>query len=299
MAAAIALLACAIAAAGCGLGSGDEVGEVELTVTRDFGTERIVATVRDEVTESDTVMRVLDRNAEISTRYGGGFVQSIEGVAGGRSAGRPHDWFFYVNGLWSPVGAADYTLSGGEAIWWDHRDWAESMRVPALVGSWPQPFADGYEGGRHPTSVACRAAGSVCEVVRERLRSVGAVLVNGSPAEAIRVLVGPWRRIRGDAVAARIEAGPRESGVFAAFERHRDGFALWGLDEGGDRARRFGPDAGLVAAMRQGSSPPVWLVTGASSAGVRAARGLLDDASLRDRYAVAAEHGEETALPVR
>ena len=38
------------------------------------------------VTESDTVMRVLERSARVSTRYGGGFVQSIDGVEGKRVA---------------------------------------------------------------------------------------------------------------------------------------------------------------------------------------------------------------------
>ncbi len=72
-----------------------------------------------------------------------------------------------------------------------------------------------------------------------------------------------------------------------------------GLDEAGTVARTFGPDAGLVAATRRYEAPPVWLVTGATVAGARAAAGLLDAADLRDHYAVAIEAGEETALPVR
>ena len=71
-----------------------------------------------------------------------------------------------------------------------------------------------------------------------------------------------------------------------------------GLDAGGAPARRFGPGAGLVAATRRFDAPPVWLVTGATGRGVRAAAGLLDAADLRDRYAVATEAGRETPLPV-
>ena len=44
-------------------------------------------------------MRLLQRKFEVETRYGGGFVQEIDGVGGGREAGRPVDWFFYVNGI--------------------------------------------------------------------------------------------------------------------------------------------------------------------------------------------------------
>ena len=144
------LIAAALAAAGCGLGPGEGVGEVELTVTRDYGTVPVLHRGLGDVTESDTVMRVLERSAEISTRYGGGFVQSIEGAGSGGARRRSLDWFFYVNGVESTVGAADYALHGGEAIWWDYRDWAAAMRVPAVVGSWPQPFLDGYDGQAPP-----------------------------------------------------------------------------------------------------------------------------------------------------
>jgi len=295
-AAAIVLLcAAAIAAAGCGLGRGEGVGDVELTVTRDYGHSSLLRREVDDVTQSDTVMRVLERNAEITTRFGGGFVHSIEGLEG--SGGGGSDWFFYVNGLWSPVGAADYPLRGGEAIWWDYRDWSVGERVAAAVGSWPQPFLDGYEGARHPTAVICRMEGPACGTVRERLREVGARLVGGDDEEAIRVLVGPWQRIGGDRDAELLERGVEMSGVFAEFGA--GGRLMLGLDEDGDVARRFGPDAGLVAVTRRASRPPVWLVTGVGATGVEAAAELLDAESLRDHYAVAVEDGQETVLPVR
>jgi len=292
------LLCAALAAAGCGLGPGEGVGEVSLTVTRDFGAERLAAPVAEGARESDTVMRVLDRNVSIETRYGGAFVQSIDGLAGERQGGRPYDWFFYVNGLWSPVGAAEYPLRGGESIWWDYRDWSASTRVSALVGAWPQPFADGYEGSRHATAVECRGGGASCALVRERLRDAGADLTAAGAAGAIRVLVGPWARLRADDDAAALEDGPEASGIYAEFADAGGGFRLQGLDEEGEPGRDFGFAAGLVAATRRYGAPPVWLVTGSSAAGVRAAAGLLDGARLRDRFAVATEDGEETPLPI-
>jgi len=293
------LLAAALATAGCGLGPGEDVGGVELTVTRDYGAVPIVSRGVGDVTESDTVMRVLERSAEITTRYGGGFVQSIEGIEGGRPGGRSHDWFFYVNGLWSPVGAAQYPLDGGERIWWDYRDWTVGERVAAVVGSWPQPFADGYEGQRHPTVVRCLGGGTVCAEVERRLRDAGATIASGSAEGAIRVFVGPWERLRRDPDAALLEEGTEASGVFAEFAGTGSGARLLGLDETGERARRFGPDAGLIAAIRRYEDPPVWLVTGADVAGVAAAAERLDSDDLRDRYAVAAEGGAAIPLPVR
>ncbi len=298
MAVATALLLAALAAAGCGLGPGADVGSVELTVTRDYGSVSMAAD-SVEAQESDTVMRLLEGAAEITTRYGGGYVQSIDGVAEGRRDGHPYDWFFYVDGVESPIGAADYALEGGERIWWDYRDWLATNRVPAVVGSWPAPFTDGYEGERHPVAVECAGGGGACGRVREALEREGVTLAAGGSGGAIRVLVGPWGRLRSDPAAALIEDGPAESGVFADFAAAGGGYALEGLDEGGDPARRFGPDAGLVAATRRYDEPPVWVVTGAAPAGVRAAAALLDAAKLRDHYAVAVENGRETPLPLR
>lgn len=296
---AIALLVVALAAAGCGLGPGKGVGDVELTVTRDFGTVPVVHRQLGDVTEADTVMRVLERSTDISTTYGGDFVQAIDGVEGSSSGAQRFDWLFYVNGVESTVGAAAYDLHGGESVWWDYRDWSGALQVPAVVGSWPQPFIGGYAGRRHPVLVECLGGGSACSKVRARLRGAGAELSSGSPQEAIRVLVGPWRRLRGDAAAAQIERGPQISGVFAELRPVASGYRLLGLAEDGSPRRRFGANAGLLAATRHFEDPPVWVVTGATPAAVRAAADLLDARDLRDRYAVAVEGGRGTALPLR
>jgi Domain of unknown function (DUF4430) len=292
------LLGAALATAGCGFGAGASVGDVTLTVTRDFGARRLLSPRRVAASESDTAMRVLDREADISTRYGGDFVASIDGLSEATRGGRRLDWFFYVNGVESPVGAADYPLHGGDAIWWDYRDWSAAESVPAVVGSWPQPFLDGYEGRRRPVAVECDGGGAACGEARSRLRAVGVRPASGRPAGSVRMLVGPWARLRRDPAAAQLAEGPQLSGVFAEFARGGGRFRLDGLDEDGGEARAFGPGAGLVAATSRYGGPPVWLVTGATPRGVAAAARLLDAADLRDHYAVAVEGGQETPLPV-
>ncbi len=209
----------ALASAGCGLGPGSGVGSVDYTVTRDYGRTLVFERRIDDVKESDTVIRLLDRNAQISTRYGGGFVQSIDGTAGGSSGGRYLDWFFYVDGVESPVGGADRTLEGGDRVWWDYRDWTAAMHVPAVVGSWPQPFAGGYDGKRHPVRVECRGGGGACASPGDR---VAAATAAGSGQELRASRSGSWSapggRLRSDPTAARVEQGPQTSGVFAGFE---------------------------------------------------------------------------------
>src|SRR5690349_6041579 len=199
---ATALLLAALAAAGCGLGPGADVGDVRLTVTREFGAvpvlDRSLA-----AKESDTVMRLLEGEADIETRYGGGYVHAIDGTAEGQRDGDPYDWFFYVDGVESPIGAAEYELNGGERVWWDYRDWSATNHVPAVVGSWPAPFADGIGGKRHPVAIECATAsrGSFrtdavqkepqpCVAVRRALEREGVEVASGEPEKAVRVLVG-------------------------------------------------------------------------------------------------------------
>ena len=290
---AVAVALCAAVAAGCGLGPGMETGEVELTVTRDYGREQLAAGTQ-EAAESDTVLRLLDREADVETRYGGGFVQSIDGLSGGSEGGRRYDWFFYVNGIESPVGSADYEPTGGDRIWWDYRDWSSAMRAPAVVGSFPQPFLDGFRGERWETEVVCLDVAAACELVRDRLAAGGveAQMIERLAAAddgAIRVLVGTWSRVRIDRAAGLLSAGPDRSGVFARFE----GASLELLDQRGSVVLTAG-EAGLVAAVRPGQGPPTWLVTGTAPGTVATlAAPLFGEEQLRDRYALAVTAASE------
>jgi hypothetical protein len=294
---AAALAICATVAAGCGLGPGEDEGEVELTVTRDYGTEVLVQE-SDSIDEPDTVLRVLDRNAEITTRFGGGFIQSIDGLAGSQSGGRRSDWFFYVNGIESPIGSAEYDPSDGDRIWWDHRDWTAAMRVPAVVGSWPEPFVHGFEGKAWLAVVVCETTPETCSDVTATLRSAGARLpahdvirsgMSDAPPGVIEVAVGPWDRVRAREPARLLAHSPSESGVFARFVGTKRPL-LEVLNREGQPAGSIGKGGGLIAALRPGEGPPTWVVTGTDAKGVTAAASLLGD-SLRNHYALATQPG--------
>ena len=293
------LLAVALVAAGCGLGPGSGVGTVDLTVTREFGAVKMDE-ASGEAKESDTVMRFLEGEVEgVETRYGGGYVKSIEGLEETERGGHPYDWFFYVNGVESPVGAAEVNLHGGEQIWWDMHNWGATAHVPAVVGSWPEPFTGGWEGHKPVVVVDCLGGGAACKTVGKALEGEGVKLASGSPKGAIRVLVGPWAKLRSDPAAALVGKGPAESGVYAEFEGAGAGAKLVGLDENGDAAHTYGPEAGLVAATRHFEGPPVWLVTGATAGAVANAAGALSADDLRDHFAVESEGGAVTPLPLR
>ena len=300
--AALLALACVLALAGCGLGAGATPGGVRLTITRDFGTRVLHAGAHPKISGQETVMSLLVRNHKVQNRFGGGFVESIDGTSGGEAGGHPLDWFYYVNGVEAQKGAADTDVHRGDSIWWDLHDWSATEDVPAVVGSYPEPFVHGIAGKRLPVRVECaRAAGAACQAVSTRLQqagvpaATGALGAGGGP-ELLRVLVGPWRELRLERQLQPIESGPRASGVYAKPNAAGTQIALLGPD--GDPVRTLGAGAGLVAATAGQERVPIWAVTGTDAMGVSRAAGALDVTTLRNRFAVAVSAAGAQALPV-
>jgi hypothetical protein len=299
----LALLACLLVA-GCGFGEGATRGDVTLTVTRDFGAERLHEGIDEETAkEGDSVMRLLQANYDVETRYGGGFVQEVDGIAGGREGGRRADWFYYVNGIEAPIGAAERRVTAGERVWWDHHRWEAAQRVPAVVGSFPEPFLTGIEGKRFPVKLVCLGdADRACDEVETRLDDGGvaavsrSVLVQSAGEEVVRVIVGRWTDVREDGIARRLERGPGASGVFAQPSATGDSLAL--LDANGETVRTLREGGGLVAATSVEAQGPTWIVTGTDEVGLAAAAAALTEERLTQHFALAVEEGSDISLPV-
>ena len=296
------LLAVALVLTGCGLGAGEQrQGGAELRITRDFGQQRLAVEKVARVREGQTVLRALRSGRRVETRYGGRFVQSIDGLSGGGSAGGS-DWFYYVNGIEAEVGAAERALAVGDVVQWDYRRWRAAMRVPAIVGAYPEPFLSGAEGKRIPVRLECEDdRAPACEAVRRRLVGMGVPASSAQlGAEAgegiLRVVVARWSVARRVRAAFALEGEPRRSGVFARFSD--GGRSLELLDARARTARRAPAGTGLVAATALAGQRPVWLVTGLDTAGVEAAAAALDPATLRDAFAVAATPRGPVRLPV-
>jgi hypothetical protein len=226
-------------------------------------------------------------------------VQSINGLAGD-SARR--EWFYYVNGIEAAAGAATTPVHRGDRIWWDLHDWSATESVPAVVGSFPEPFAHGSGGRRLPTVIECATdASAACSQVAAKLKAVGVpvarqLLGTGSGTDSLAVLVGTWRDMRGVIAASLIDKGPSSSGVYARFTGP-NGTSLQLLDPDGHTVRTLGAGAGLVAATRDQVSEPTWLITGTDLAGVSAAAAALTPARLRDRFALAVAGGSDVPVP--
>ncbi len=131
------LLLLALTVTGCG--GAREHGSATLWVTRDRGAEVVYS---GTVPAGLTAMQALDRKLDITTRYGGRFVQSINDVEGSLTSRR--DWFYFVDGIEGDRSAVEVKLKDGDVEWWDYRSWrGDAMSVPVVVGAYPHPFLRG------------------------------------------------------------------------------------------------------------------------------------------------------------
>jgi hypothetical protein len=188
-----ALAAVLVLLAGCGgAAAGGDEGTATLWVTRDRGAEVLLDA---EVDAGQSLMRALDGEVELETRYGGRFVQSIDGISGSLEDQR--DWFWFVNGYEGERSAAAYRLRDGDVAWLDYRRWTREGEARVVVGAFPEPFVHGYDGRTRPAHVryapgAEARARELAEVVAaESVEPLGARV----PADAnvLEVRLGPRR----------------------------------------------------------------------------------------------------------
>jgi hypothetical protein len=298
---AVVAVAAAGLLSGCGLGAGAAPQGVKLTVTREFGSVEVHHSGALQVRGQETAMSLLMRNYAVQTQFGGGFVQSIDGLSGGTHDGAPVAWFYFVNGIEAPKGAAATTVPAGSRVWWDLRDWSATENVAAVVGSFPQPFLSGYQGKRLPVRVECTAeATTACGTVSSKLEHYGVPAAIGGVAsgelpDTLRVLVGTDAALSTEGVIRSLAEGPHASGVYA----HLSGGTLTALRPSGAPATQFGAGTGLIAAVSQDfNGPPAWVITGTDLAGVERAANALGESSLRNHFAVAVPaDGGVVALP--
>ena len=267
-------------AAGCGGSQSTEPSEFALTVTRDFGATSLIELRRERVPAPPGLAEILQRYPRPRAR------ESL-----------------FVNGILADEPAAKLELHGGDRVWLDQHGPTVAPAISAAIGSFPEPFLHGIAGKRLPVRVECDdPRGGPCSAVAEKLVALGVVagrsaLSRSAADDSLRVLVGPWRRLRGgDVEADSIDAGPRESGVFARFDESGDRLVV--LDTAGRPARTLGAGTGLVATTAEPERRPVWFVTGTDAAGVATAARAFDESVLADRYALAISRDLPVAVPL-
>ena len=232
-------------------------------------------------------------------------MEAIDGLEGTGASGM-RDWFFFVNGVESEVGAAEYELSPGRPRPVGLPRLGAAMRVPAIVGAFPEPFLHGVEGKRRPVRVECDDAESEpCRDAKDALERVG-VPASGSSLGAPGTETGD--AAGGRALAARADRARRlDARGGARGERRvralrgRTARSLELLDGDGEVARTVAPGRRHGAG---GRDAPARRRAGLARHGARprgrwrrGVRALRED-ELRDAFAVAVTGSTVEKLPL-
>ena len=180
-----AVLLLALALAGCG-GGGRGRGTATLWVTRDRGAQVLYA---GSIPAGSDGIQSVERKLKVTTRYGGRYVQSIDGVDG--SLDDQRDWFFFVDGVEGGRSAAEVHIQAGDVLWWDYRHWTPStMSIPVVVGAYPHPFVDGGSTNVVAANVALakKIARQVHGVVNAKADAQSSIVIRASyPAAHVAI----------------------------------------------------------------------------------------------------------------
>lgn len=197
--------------------------EATLWVTRDAGSQLVLEAI---VPTGMTVIQALDSVADVETRYGGRYVQAIEGIEG--DLVHQEDWFFLVNGIEPDLGAAEVKVRAGDIVWWDFRSWVNPAGHPAaVVGAFPEPLVNGWKGDARPVEV--RAPDELSAAAAELRELVGrsgdgephVIVLEIDAAETGAVLEAAMGNRNGSPVTFRLRGSPAAVEA-AAFRLARD-----------------------------------------------------------------------------
>lgn len=110
-----------------------------LHLTRDFGGE-VLDSRQIEIKSGYSLLKYTEEEWQLTTSYGGGFVKGINGLESATNSGDRYDWFYYVNGEVSPVGAGQIKPDAGDVIYWDYHLWSSRSGPVEVTGSFPPPI---------------------------------------------------------------------------------------------------------------------------------------------------------------
>lgn len=290
--------------------TGTTNASITLVVTRDFGSD-ILLEERVTLAPDTTAMEALQAVATVETKYGGGFVNAINGLSSTYEGedNSQKDWLFYINGMSSSTGAKEYILRDGDIEHWDFREWSYHHYVPAIVGAFPEPFRNGQGGKWKPTVItyeeqfADQAHGIAGMLQEEGIAEVSAVSFNqlsaASREQCHLILVGG----ADNEFIAELNAAHRKLGFYAHFQENK----LVVLDAAGAVAGEYGPGSGIIQATQNPWHPKgtgagesaVLMVSGTDSAGVNnaAEKLLTGTADLRHAYAAVITTGKTIRIP--
>lgn len=285
--------------------------EIHVTViaSKDFGST-VILNESLAVEGGTTALDALRIVSKVETSYRGLFVTSINGFKRGERNGVQVDWFYYINGLLAPVGAADYTLHDGDVERWDLHPWASLPAASAIIGDFPEPFLHGYDGDKYPTLIIFSDDfKGEAESLAEELSRLGVEadlkpMETTSPNDEILgennlIIMGYFT----DDLPYELNRIHDRLGYYAYYEEGIVNVLNWKDDV----SRSFTGDVSVIQASknpwsREGTSAThkaVWLIAGTSAESIRFAVNALFEGETLNLHGLLIVDGEGKPLPLQ
>jgi len=281
-----------------------------VVVTRNFGSQLLIEENVD-FAEDMTAMDVLQQVAEVETKYGGGFVDAINGIGSSyeESNGQKKDWLFYINGISVRTGAEGYTLHEGDIQHWDFREWSFRQFIPAIIGDFPEPFVHGYHGIIYPTVVVYQDGWQEsAEQIADSLNQLGVSNIATSSIDELSVQDKETANLvlLGTSDHLFIEEANQAWGKLGFYTRFYNGY-LEVYNAAGDLIAENGAGTGVIQATQSPWNPKgtgacenvVWLVSGTDEDGVEEAVDTLVNhyEDLKYAFSVVVDNGKLIRIP--
>lgn len=267
--------------------------ELTILVTRDYGRE-IIEEKTIVPNDDDTVMDLMQDNFDVETAYGGGFLNSINGLASGYTGegnsskkGRKMDWFYYINGVMAEVGADQYNAKDANTISWDFHDWGGIMYVKTRIDAWPErldgrnveiSWSSGFKAeAAKIKSLAQNAGGSVIDTDAESM--------NMDDLDKDAIFVGTWEDALNNKFIGKAFENRDRAGLYTTFSD--EGLLIF--DDGGNITGSFETGAIIVAIQKSyGSEAAVLIVIGNENSLVKKAVDIfMDEESMKGAFGLA------------
>lgn len=266
--------------------AGYSEASIRLVVSCDYGQETVFDS-RVKALANSSVMDVTSRHLEVEQAYGGGFVNSINGIASGYTgqsggARKKKDWFLFINGVLSGTGADEIKVQDGDTIWWDYHNWGTSAFTPAILGAYPQPFS------RQALVLFSPSCSTQAHAIKAKLTghteiaelSGGEVINRKQPT----ILVGLLEEINDYAEVMSFFQQPSKTGLFFQIDSGEMLALNRDLQATGKRVSNGGAGIGITGSG-MGDHNPLLFVIGADLPGLEKALGVLLGDAIEPRFA--------------
>jgi hypothetical protein len=279
---------------------------VQIIVSKDFGNETVFD--KNIPFEEDTsIMDIMQENFDIETAYGGGFVNAINGIKSGFTGAkekRKRDWFYYVNGILSQVGAGDFYLKPDDVVIWDYHDWSNNMYMSSIIGAYPKNFICDDEDAVEKTEIRYdktyeNESKKLAVFLKDRgLTNLQLANLDGKDIANEKVntiMIGTWDEMVKIDYIKELYENRKKVGLF--FNMDNDIKALTFM---GEVTKEYDKAAVIASIVKgYGSTGTLWLVTGNDENCIKRAVKLLYEKpeELRGKFAAIVTEQEILNIP--